>query len=69
MRVIEPETRVNFGFAGVFNILSGGSTGTKVNITSDATILTGTPRGGASSRCTSPIRPGEILLATTGCRH
>jgi hypothetical protein len=45
MRVTGPETQVNFGFAGIFDLFSGGSTAKSVQVKSDATVLTGTPDG------------------------
>lgn len=45
MRVLGPRTQINFGFAGVFEIFRGGSAGNRINVVSEATVLTGTPKG------------------------
>ena len=44
MHVTGPNTQVDLGFAGVFEMFKGPSTGSKLTIVSDATILTGTPK-------------------------
>ena len=44
MRVVSPESRVNFGFAGVFGMFGGG-VADHTDVASDATVMVGSPDG------------------------